>query len=478
MDNLKEKTANGLWWAAMSNGAQQLVMLLIGIVLARILSVEDYGLVAMLTAFSLLATNLQESGFTSVLCVKETATEEDYNSVFWFNIGVSACCYFILFFAAPLIADFNDAPQLTLLARVMFLNFFIAAFNVVPTAYLLRNLLIRQKTSSQVVASILSGVAGIAAAVAGWGCWSLVAMDLTYKLTYTLQVTLHARWRPSLHFDLRPAWKMFGFSSRLLATNVLTTCNNQLIQVLMGHFFPPTQVGLYSQANKWNTMGYSTLSGMVGNVGQPVLARTEGGEERRVRVFRKLLRFTAFCSFPAMLGLAVIAPEFISLTIGEKWMPCVPLLQTLCVAGAFIPVGQMFSNLLIVGERSDLYLRASAGFMVCQIGLLVGLRGEGLATLLAAVASLQILWLFVWHALAHHLVGLTLKQTLLDVFPFAAAALVMVAAAWWGMSWSENVWVILCGKVLIAVLTYCLLMRLAGASVFRECVDYLLHRKK
>ena len=147
----------------------------------------------------------------------------------------------------------------------------------------------------------------------------LVAMDLTYKLTYTLQVTLHARWRPSLRFDLRPAWKMFGFSSRLLATNVLTTCNNQLIQVLMGHFFPPTQVGLYSQANKWNTMGYSTLSGMVGNVGQPVLARTEGGEERRVRVFRKLLRFTAFCSFPAMLGLAVIAPEFISLTIGEKW---------------------------------------------------------------------------------------------------------------------------------------------------------------
>ena len=270
--DLKESTAKGFFWAALSNGTQQIMTMVIGIIMANILSVEDYGMVAMLTIFSTLAGNLQESGFTSALCIKKEARHEDFNSVFWFSTLVSLTLYGLLFFGAPVIARFNRSPELTLLGRIIFIGFFISSFGTAHAAYLFRNLMVREKTSSQVMASVASGITGLGTAIAGGGYWSLVVMDLTYKLTYTSLIWHFSPWRPTLHIDLHPALAMFSFSSRLLLTNMLTTLNNQVLQSVLGHFYIQTQVGQYSQANKWSTMGGTLLTGMVGNVAQPVLA--------------------------------------------------------------------------------------------------------------------------------------------------------------------------------------------------------------
>lgn len=473
-ENLKERTARGLLWSILGNGTQQFVTMLIGIVLARLLAVEDYGLVAMLTVFSIIAGNLQESGFTSALAIKRDARHADFNAVFWFSILVSATIYALLFCCAPLIARFNHAPQLTALGRVIFLGFFISSFGTAQAAWLFRHLKVREKTSSQVMASIVSGCAGLAAAFAGWGPWALVAMDLCYKLTYTALVWYWSAWRPTFTLDLRPAWQMFGFGSRLLVTNILNTVNNQLLQSILGHFYQPQQVGHYSQANKWNTLGHSLLGGMIGSVAQPVLAKVEDDGNRQLRVMRKMLRFTSLMAFPAMFGMALIAPEFIPLTIGDKWSFCVPYLQVLCLGGAFVPVNSVFSNLMVSRQRSDYYLYTTALFLVCQLGLVLAFAGGGdMLPLVYGITLLQPLWVVVLYVPVRRLLPVSLWTVLTDILPFLLAAAGSVAVGYYVTLAIDASWLRLFAKVVVTASAYCLTMWAARVAVFRECLVFV-----
>lgn len=492
-DNLKDRTAKGLFWSIMGNGAQQLVVMLIGVLLARMLDRADYGLVGMLTVFSILASNLQESGFTAALSVKKEATHEDFNAVFWFSAFVSAALYVVLFFCAPLIARYNRVPELTLLGRVIFLGFFFTSLAISHVAWLVRNLRVKEKTTSQVTASLVSGFVGLGCAFAGCGVWSLVAMDLCYKLTHTLMVWYWTPWHPTWRIDLRPAWRMFGFGSRLLITNSLNTINGQLLQSLLGHFYKPNQVGDYSQANKWNSLGTSLLGGMINNVARPVMAKVVDDDvERQLRVVHKMLRFTAMLSFPAMLGLALIAPEFIVLTVGAKWTFCVPYLQVLCVGGAVFPVNEVFTNLMISRSRSDLYLYSTLSFLIVQLGLVWAFTGDGYADmlpLLVSVVALQPVWFFVLFMIARRLLALRLLAVLADVLPFALAAVAGLAL---GHFAAEGVGghvaagstmgriVLMLTKIVVTASAYCLIMWSARVAVFRECVDFALakFRKK
>lgn len=475
-ENLKENTAKGFFWAACSNGTQQLVTLLVGIVLARLLDVADYGMVAMLSVFSVLAGCLQESGFTSALAVRKEARHEDFNAVFWFNVSVGVLVYVLLFFTVPFIAEFNHTPELTLLGRVIFVGFVVSSTGTAHSAYLFRNLMVRQRTAAQVIASFVSGLTGIVSALLGWGCWSLVVMDLTYKTVNTVVLWHYSSWRPTWPVDFRPAFEMFAFSSRLLLTNVLNTLNGQLLQTLLGHFYPAGRLGHYSQANKWNMMGTQFLTGIIGNVAQPVLARVNGEADRQVRIFRKMLRFTSLLSFPLLLGLALVAPEFIVLTIGSKWAECVPYLQTLCVGGAFVPLCQAFSNLIISKGRSDYFMTATCGFLLLQLAAVVLLYREGIQALLYAVAGLNVVWTGVWYVFARRLVRLTPLQVLSDTLPFLLAALAGMSVAALTASLVPSRLLSLAVKVVVAAIVYCTVMQLSGAAIWRECVQFVSAR--
>lgn len=495
--NLKERTARGMLWSILGNGAQQVVVMLIGIALARMLDVAEYGLVAMLTVFSLLAANLQEGGFTSALAVRKEATHEDFNSVFWCSAMMSAAIYGMLWWCAPYIAAFNHAPELTLLARVMFVGFFITSLGISHVAWLFRNLRVREKTTAQVSASIISGLIGMGCAWQGCGVWSLIAMDLSYKLVHTALAWYWSAWRPTLHIDLRPAWRMFGFGSRLLLTNVLTTLNNQLLQGILGHYYPSAQVGQYSQANKWNTLGINVLGGMMNSVAQPVLAQVGDDGERQTRVFRKMLRFTSMLAFPAMMGLALIAPEFIPLVLGAKWAPCVPYLQVLCLGGAFTPICSVFSNLMISKERSDYHLVTTSVFLICQLGLvlaftsLAGRGGQiaetpswivaitahaevGLMPLLIAVAALQPLWLVSLAFAARRLGVVRMEVLAYDVAPFLLVAMGCCLGGWIGAVLStSHTFGILMLKIVFTASLYCVVMAKARVEVFYEALEFL-----
>lgn len=476
--SLKEKTARGLFWGGVSNGGQQLLNFVFGIFLARLLTPADYGMVGMLTIFSLIAVSLQESGFISGLNRKAEATDADYNAVFWFNVCCALAVYAILFFCAPLIAAWFREPVLVPLARLSFLSFVVSSFGTAPRARLFRELRVKETAWMTLIALVVSGVTGILLAWNGFAYWGIAVQNLTFCLSLTLLSWYFSGWRPSLHIDFRPLRGMLGFSSKLLVTNIFTHVNNNIFSIYFGRLYGDRMVGYYNQANKWTGIGYSTLTGMVWNVTQPVFARIGEDGGKTLRAFRKMLRFTAFISFPCMFGLALVAPEFITVTITEKWLPSARLMQILCIGGAFVPVSSFYSNFIIGRGKSDVFMYNTVVLCLLQTALLFVLHPYGVKVMVSAYVGLNMLWIPVWHAFARRLTGLSFWQAVRDVFPFAAIATLAMGGAWIAARPIENVYAALLVKVAVAAALYLALMKAAHAVILDECLSFLLRRFK
>lgn len=476
--SLKEKTANGLMWGGISNGAQQLLNLVFGIFLARLLSPADYGMVGMLTIFTLIASALQESGFISGLNRKKEVTAADYNAVFWFNVICSLSIYAVLYLCAPLIAAWFREPVLVPLSRLSFLSFVISALNTAPRAWLFRNMKVRETALLTILALIVSGITGVVLAWNGFAYWGIAVQNLMFCLMLTVGSWWFSEWHPTFHINLRPLRGMIGFSSRLLATNIFTHINNNLFSIFFGRLYGEKTVGYYNQANKWTGMGYTMLTGMVWSVTQPLFARLSYNEpERMQQVFRKMLRLTAFLSCPALFGLALVAPEFIEIAITAKWLPSAYLMQILCIGGAFVPISSFYSNFVVSQGKSQLFMWNTMALCVAQLLLLIGMYRFGVQAMVIAYVVLNTLWLFVWHHFVQRLIGLKLRLALRDVLPFCAIAALSMALAWFAARGVTNIYASLVIKVVVAAASYVLMLRLLGAQIMNECREFLLQKK-
>lgn len=478
--NLKEKTARGLFWALLSSGGIQLLNLLIGIFLARLLSPGEYGIVGVLAIFTLIAGNLQDSGFGVALVNIKDIKHSDYNAVFWFNVTMSLLLYLVLFSCAPLIASFFRHPCLVNLSRFVFLGFIFAALSIVPNAVLTRALRVKEKAIVSLLALVISGTVAVTMAFKGFSYWSLAAQQVIYNVVICAGRYYCARWMPSLHFDFTPVKRMFSFSYKVLVTTVLTTVNNNLLTVIFGRLFPAQAVGNYYQANKWNMMANQMVSNTLSQVAQPVLTRVNEDSDRQCRVFGKMIRFTAFLAFPAMFGLALVAPQLILITIGDKWADCIPLLQILCISGAFIPLYTVYQNLFLSLGKSDAFMWLS----ICQIAMMLlavfACRSLGITAMVIAFACINVLWILAWQRFASKFIGYSYSRMFLDILPFLLISLAVMAFTFVITLPISNIFLMMCARVLLAVLLYALAMRLTGARIYAECVGYfsdLLRRK-
>lgn len=476
MASLKERTAQGLLWGALGNGGLQVLNLLFGIFLGRLLSPDDYGMTGMLTIFSLIAVALTESGFTSALARKKDVGHRDYNAVFWFSTVVGLTVYALLFLCAPLIARFFHQPELVPLSRFVFLGIIISGTAVVPSAIFYRQLRVREKMLSQLVALLTSGVTGVTLAWAGMAYWGIAIQGVVYVSVYSIAMWHYSRWHPTLQIDFEPIRQMFGYSSKLLVTTVFTHINNNVLSVLLGRWFARADVGHYTQAAKWNNMGQSLITNMVYGVALPVLASVEG--ERRLHIFRKMLRFAAFVSFPLMLGLGLVAEELIVITVTEKWLPAAALLQVLCVQGAVAPIASLYTNLIISDGRSSVYMYGTILLGLLQVLLLSLTRFYGLSTMVAGYTLLSVLWLLYWHFCARRIIRISLMAMLKDVLPFLLTALSAMAVAYVATAQVENIYVRFVGKMLCAAVVYLGVLRLAHAQILKESIDFVLKKHK
>lgn len=475
--SLKEKTAKGLFWGGIGNGVMQLLNLIFGIFLARLLSTTDYGMVAVLTIFSAMAGIFSESGFILALVNKKEVKDEDYNAVFWFNISIGALLYLILFVCAPFIADFYYTPELTRLARFQFLSFFIGSFGTAPTAYFFRNLMVKERSQIQIAAILVSGITGVTCAYHGWGYWGIAVQTVTYVSTNTILLWIFSPWHPTFSFQLRPLRALLPFSTKLLFTSLVTHINNNIFAALLGRFYTIVQAGYYSQGSKWTTMGYSTIFGMINSVGQPVFREASEDKQRLQNIFRKLTRFTAFVSFPAMLGLAIISRELIVITITEKWLLSVPVMQILCVWGAFMPIATLYSNLMNSIGRPNIYMWNTIALGIFQLLCLWGSYPYGLNAMLIVYTSVNILWLLIWHYFAHKHIRLSLLDTLRDITPYFIISVAVMTFTYWVASHIDNIYLSLLVKIALAASLYTFLMWRLKSTVFRESIQYLFKKK-
>ena len=486
--NLREKTAQGLIWGGFSNGMVQLLGAVFGVWLLNILDPDDYGKMAALVIFSNIASVLQESGFTAALANKREPTHEEYNAVFWFNIIVGIVLYVILFFAAPLIADFYNEPVLCPLGRLAFLGFVFSCFGTAQRAYLFGHLMVKQTSIMQMASITISGIVAVCLAYAGLAYWGLAIQNLVYVGSVTAFAWYFSPWRPSLPKDpppaliatLRPAWQMFGFSSKLLVNSLAFKFNNNAFGVLLNRFYPGGHVaGIYSNARKWDDMGIATIGGMIQGVAQPVLREAAGGESFIVPTFRKLLRFTCFVSFPCLLGLALIAEDFIVLLAGEKWHESALLLSMLCIYGAFSPVVTLYSNLVISRGRSTINM--VIGLLNCAFvwgGIIVlHALGYNLTEMVIFYVALNIGWLLVWQTCARRLIGLSWWHAFKDIIPFFVFAFAVMAVAYFATQSLPISWLRMFLRILIAVVLYVGSLWIARAKILRESIEYIFKRQ-
>lgn len=476
MESLKEKTAKGLFWGGMNNGMQQLIGLAIGIILGRLLSPDDYGMIAMISVFSLIANELQSSGFKTALVNQQHPTHEDYNAVFWFNVMAGAAIYVILFFCAPLIADYYHQPSLVPLCRYTFLGFVFSSFGTAQSAYLTKNLKIKEIAETGITAVALSGIVGVLMAWQGYSYWSLATQTNLYIATNTALLWYHSSWRPTLHIDLRPVRRMFHFSCKIMASAIFGIINTNVLNILLGRYFTPRDTGNYNQAYQWNFKCFSLVQGMMNQVAQPVFVELAGQRERQLAAFRKMMRFAAFISFPLLFGLSLVSHEFIVITIGEKWLDSAHLLQILCIGGAVMPLCTLMTNLIISHGRSNIYMWTTLALGLMQIALMLLLYPYGVRTMVIAYTLLQIAWVTVWWWFVHRLTGYSLLLLLKDTLPFAGIAAVVMAATHFATLPLHSPLLLLAARVVMAVILYFTVMKLAHAVILDECLAFFWKR--
>ena len=286
-----------------------------------------------------------------------------------------------------------------------------------------------------------------------------------------------SRWHPTFHVDFTPVKQMFSFSYKVLITTVLTTINNNMLTVVFGRLFPAQSVGNFTQANKWNTMANQLVSNTVAQVAQPVLTRINDDNERQRRVFGKMLRFTAFMAFPAMFGLALIAPQFIIKAIGEQWIDSIPLLQILCISGAFIPLYTVYQNLFLSLGKSDIYMWLCVSQIVIMLIAVLACHQLGITAMVIAFACINILWLLAWQVFASRLIGYDIMSMLRDLLPFMVIALVVMAVTYFVTLPISNIYLLLVVRIIVAALLYALIMKLLKAKIFEECIEFIRSRK-
>ena len=356
-ESLKNKTKKGLAWSMIERFATQGVQFLFGIILARLLSPDDYGVIAMPLVFLAIAQCIIDSGFSTALIRKPELTEDDLSTAFYFNIGIGILCYAVLFFSSPLIADFYHTPILSSLLKVTALAVLFNPLCAVQQAILTRKIDFKTQAIVSLSGAILSGIVGLSMAYNGFGVWSLVFQQVGGYLIRTILLWILGKWKPKRKWSWESFHYLWGFGSKMLGSGLLDTIYNNIYPIVIGKYFSAQDLGNYTRAQQFSSLPSSNVTGVLQRVTFPVLSSIQNEDERLAKNYRKILKLSAFLVFPMMLMLSAIANPLVRILLTDKWIGCVILLQIVCFQMMWYPIHAINLNLLTVKGRSDLYFR-------------------------------------------------------------------------------------------------------------------------
>ena len=355
-ESLKNKTVSGVGWSAADAFLGQGVTFLVGLVLARLLSPSEYGLIGIVTIFTTVMTGIVDSGFSNALIRKKDTTDEDYNTMFITNLLISTALYILLFFGAPAIARFFERNELVSLVRVMGVILIIQALSLVQNTILTKRIDFKTKTKASVIAAVTSGIIGISMALAGFGVWSLVGQQLSRQIFYTTCLWFFNRWWPKLRFNSQSFHYMWGFGWKLMLSGLLNNIWNQLYQTVVGKFYSPATLGQYSRSKEYANLFSSNITSIVQRVSYPVLAEIQNDRERMLAGYRRIIKTTMFVTSVCMISMGAVAEPFIYCLIGPQWHEAATYLPLICISMSLYPLHAINLNMLQVQGRSDIFL--------------------------------------------------------------------------------------------------------------------------
>lgn len=356
-ESLRKKTLYGMSWSLAENFSLQGIQFVIGVLLARVLSPSDYGMVGMLAIFTAISQTLINSGFSTAIVRKTDRTQIDLSTAFWFNIVVGITLYFVLFFSGPLIAGFYNTPLLSDLIKVTAISLIFNSLCIVQQALFTIKMDFKTQAKISVSSSLTTGIIGIAMAYNGFGVWSIVWPGVFGGAMRCILLWVFSKWKPDKVFSIKSFKELFSFGSKLLVSGLIDTTYNNIYPIIIGKKFSATDLGYYSRADGYSQLPATTITGVMQRVTFPMLCEIQNDMSRLERIYRQLLRLSAFVVFPAMIGLAALAEPLIRLMITDKWLMCVPYLQILCFSLMWYPIHAINLNLLQVKGRSDLFLK-------------------------------------------------------------------------------------------------------------------------
>lgn len=476
-ESLRKKAERGALWSFVDAAGNRIVQFVVGVILARLLVPEQFGLLGMLAIFIAVAQAFLDGGFVMALIQKKEVTEADTSSVFYLNVVVGAVLAGLMYLAAPWIASFYDRPDLCPLTRAMSLIFVINSLGVVQTALLSRNVAFKIQAKVSLVSAICSGCIGIGMAYSGYGVWSLVGQQISRAVCTVALLWLLNSWRPGLVFSLVSLRRMFTFGSRLLASNLLDQVFSNLYYVVIGKVFSPAELGYYTRAAHFQELPSMTLTQAVARVALPVFSSIQDDVARLRRGMQKVLGLLVFLVAPMMVLLAVTAPSLVQVLLTEKWLPCVPYLQMLVILGILYPLHALNLNILVARGRSDLFLRLEV-IKKCLILLNVVVSWRwGIMAIIIGQLLLSVVCYFLNSYYTGRLLGYSAWQQLRDIAAYLFSAAVVGAAAY-ALQYIgiASVTLLLMAQILFGCTAYLLLCRLLRLQALAEAWNLVAPR--
>lgn len=451
-ETLKNKAIRGVGWSFVDNIASSGITFLVGLVLARLLTPTEYGIMAIITIFIAVSNSIIDSGFSNALIRKVRVERIDYNTVFYFNLVISILLYFFLFVTSPIISTFFKEPILVEVTRVIGWILIVNALAIIPRTKFVREVDFKTQTKASLVSSISSGIVGISMAFCGMGVWSLVGQQLTRQILNTLLLWVYSKWHPTWEFSAKSFKELFGFGSKLLLSGLLDTVYKNIYYIVIGRFYTSAQLGQYTRAEQFNTIFSSNLTAVVQRVSYPVLSSIQEEPDRLREAYRKVIKTTMLITFACMLGLAAVARPLIIILIGDKWLPAVYFLQIICFAGMLYPLHAINLNILQVKGRSDLFLKLE--IIKKTIGVTPIIIGAfyGIGYMLWGSVITSLLAYFINSYYSAKLIHYPTKEQIKDILPTFVISLT-TASVMWGLSfWDISVYVLLPIQILTGAL--------------------------
>lgn len=421
--SLKNKTIKGLVWNAIDNFAGLGIQFLIGIVLARLLSPSEYGIIGLITVFLAVSEAFITAGFGSALIRKQDRTEVDNSTVFYFCVVASIVFYFLLYVAAPLIADFYHQEILTPITRILGLTLIAGAFCIVPNALFSSRIDFKTTAKISIITALTGGGTGIIFAYCGFGVWALVYQMLVSQLVRSILLFAYCKWWPKEHFSRNSFKTLFSFGSKLMFSGLLNALYNNLYSIVIGKLFAPSTLGLYTRASAFANLPSSNMTNVLQRVTYPVLSTIQDENERLADIYRRLLKMSAYVIFPLMMLLFGISEPLILWILTDKWEGCIILLQLLCFSMMWYPIHAINLNLLQVKGRSDLFLKLEIikkiiGTLIVVVSAFWGIIGLCVGGIVSSLISLVINTYYTGK-----MINAGFVKQMLDVFPIFIVSL-------------------------------------------------------